>query len=363
MAEKVPADPRVTALGLIIKLTDDVFKAPDFDSAASLIVNSSHSLLRFKSAVLVELGREKNQVIAQYGQTELYPHTEQAQLQKAVAQSIDFSENNTLLLTKESLSDMEGKGADALAQLLDGDDPILVYKMAPPAFIGDPGFYFVWMLEFSGDIPDYAKNSSSVLARNFAQALFSRRCCSKAGKLRSAKWNKWIIRGIIALAVLIAITVMGGLFGIPGMIFGVPIFAVVIEMCKRGIEDKLRGKDRETDTTHYYRKGAVGNAEEEVYYEHAHWKYKYDHSRIKPHVDKFLAALIRLGKKLTGQSTDDAAEEENPADTTGRGEELGDTAPLTPEDGRSEETAPAEESVPAEEICSEAPEQEIGSGK
>ena len=131
MAEKVPADPRVTALGLIIKLTDDVFKAPDFDSAASLIVNSSHSLLRFKSAVLVELGREKNQVIAQYGQTELYPHTEQAQLQKAVAQSIDFSENNTLLLTKESLSDMEGKGADALAQLLDGDDPILVYKMAP----------------------------------------------------------------------------------------------------------------------------------------------------------------------------------------------------------------------------------------
>ena len=169
--------------------------------------------------------------------------------------------------------------------------------------------------------------------------------------------------GISSLAVLFAITVMGGLFGIPGMIFGVPIFAVVIEMCKRSIEDKLRGKNREIDTTHYYRQGAVGNAEEEVYYEHAHWKYKYDHSRIKPHVDKFLAVLIRLGKKLTGQSTDDAAEEEDPADTTGRGEELGDTAPLTPENGRSEETAPAEETSPAEEICSEAPEQEIGSGK
>ena len=55
MAEKAPADPRVTALGLIIKLTDDVFKAPDFDTAASLTVNSSHSLLRFKSAVLVEV--------------------------------------------------------------------------------------------------------------------------------------------------------------------------------------------------------------------------------------------------------------------------------------------------------------------
>jgi predicted PurR-regulated permease PerM len=97
--------------------------------------------------------------------------------------------------------------------------------------------------------------------------------------------------GISSLAVLVAITVMGGLFDIPGMIFGVPIFAVVIELCKRGIEEKLRGKNKETDTTHYYRKGAVGNAEEEVYYEHAHWKYKYDHSRIKPHIDKLLARI------------------------------------------------------------------------
>ena len=203
MAEKAPADPRVTALGLIIKLTDDVFKAPDFDTAASLTVNSSHSLLRFKSAVLVEVGSEKNQVIAQYGQTELYPHTELAQLQKILAQSIDFSENPMHLLTREYLSYMEGKGADALGQLLDGDDPILAIKMEPPAFIGNPGFHFVWLLEFSGTIPDYARNSASVLARNFAQALFARRCCSKLGKLRTAKWNKWGIRAAIALAVLI----------------------------------------------------------------------------------------------------------------------------------------------------------------
>ncbi len=115
--------------------------------------------------------------------------------------------------------------------------------------------------------------------------------------------------GISSLAVLIAITVMGGLFGIPGMILGVPIFAVVIELCKRAIEEKLRGKNKETDTTHYYRTGAIGNAEEEVYYEHAHWKYRYDHSRIKPHVDKLLAALARVWKKLTKQDG------ESPADT------------------------------------------------
>ena len=103
--------------------------------------------------------------------------------------------------------------------------------------------------------------------------------------------------GISSLSVLVAISVMGGLFGIPGMVIGVPVFAVIIEMIKRAVDKKLISKNKETDTTFYYRKNAIGNAEEEVYYEHAHWKYKYDHSRIKPHVDKTLAALARVGKK------------------------------------------------------------------
>ena len=101
-----------------------------------------------------------------------------------------------------------------------------------------------------------------------------------------------------SLAVLAAITIMGGFFSVGGMIIGVPVFAVIIELVKRAIEDKLRGKGKETDTTHYYRKGAIGNAEEEVYYEHAHWKYKYDHSRIKPYVDRLLTAIGRLFKKM-----------------------------------------------------------------
>jgi predicted PurR-regulated permease PerM len=143
--------------------------------------------------------------------------------------------------------------------------------------------------------------------------------------------------GISSLAVLVAITVMGGLFDIPGMIFGVPIFAVVIELCKRGIEEKLRDKNKETDTTHYYRKGAVGNAEEEVYYEHAHWKYKYDHSKIKPHVDKLLAAIVRLGQKketaapvgetpVSETPVEEAPANETPATVGAAAEETEETA-------------------------------------
>ena len=103
--------------------------------------------------------------------------------------------------------------------------------------------------------------------------------------------------GISSLSVLVSIAVMGGLFGIPGMVVGVPVFAVIIELIKRAVDQKLISKNKETDTTHYYRRNAIGNAEEEVYYEHAHWKYKYDHSKIKPHVDKMLAAFRRKRRK------------------------------------------------------------------
>ena len=106
--------------------------------------------------------------------------------------------------------------------------------------------------------------------------------------------------GVSSLAVIIAIAVMGGFFGILGMIIGVPVFAVIIEMVKRSIEKRLVLRGKATDTTAYYPTNAIGNAEEDVYYEHAHWKYQYDHSRLKPHVDKLLAAIGRIGKGKRG---------------------------------------------------------------
>ena len=129
--------------------------------------------------------------------------------------------------------------------------------------------------------------------------------------------------GISSLAVLISITVMGGFFGVGGMIIGVPVFAIIIELCKRAIEKRLAKQNKDTDTTHYYRKGAVSNAEEEVYYEHAHWKYKYDHSRIKPHVDKALAALKKTFRKkaVPVAATEDEADDP-PSDGSGEDGEV-----------------------------------------
>ena len=129
--------------------------------------------------------------------------------------------------------------------------------------------------------------------------------------------------GVSSLAVLIAITVMGGLFGLGGMVIGVPVFAVIIELVKRAVEERLRKRGKPTDTTCYYPDNAVGNAEEEVYYEHAHWKYTYDHSRLKPHVDKLVAAMGRIGKKK--QEVKDAPSAEAQAEETSSAESDTDT--------------------------------------
>ena len=60
---------------------------------------------------------------------------------------------------------------------------------------------------------------------------------------------------ISSLATIIAIVTMGGLFGIFGMLIGVPVFAVIIHMINNYTINALRQKGLETSLKHYY----VGN--------------------------------------------------------------------------------------------------------
>lgn len=57
--------------------------------------------------------------------------------------------------------------------------------------------------------------------------------------------------GISSLWIIISITVMGGLFGIPGMFLGVPIFVIVYTMIKYLTEKRLRKKNLPVDTEYY----------------------------------------------------------------------------------------------------------------
>lgn len=99
--------------------------------------------------------------------------------------------------------------------------------------------------------------------------------------------------GVSSLAVLIAITIAGNIGGILGMIIGVPIFAVIIELFKRFLDVKLEKKGEPVDTTEYYPHDALGNAEKDVYYEHASLRYEYEHSKFKRRFDRFKRRLFK----------------------------------------------------------------------
>lgn len=116
--------------------------------------------------------------------------------------------------------------------------------------------------------------------------------------------------GISSLCVIIAIAICSAMWGVVGMIIGVPIFAVVIEMVKRMLEKKLTAKGEPTDTMAYYPSDAVGNAEKDLYYEHSTLRYNYEHSRLKPFVDKIRNGFL----SHLGRQTKDSANTAEPTD-------------------------------------------------
>ena len=124
--------------------------------------------------------------------------------------------------------------------------------------------------------------------------------------------------GVSSLCVIIAIAICSALWGVVGMIIGVPIFAVVIELTKRMLEKRLAAKGEPTDTVDYYPDDAVGNAEQDMYYEHSTLLYNYQRSRLKPHVDRIrngiLAHLGRQSKTPT-ETPNDQSESNHPDDS------------------------------------------------
>jgi predicted PurR-regulated permease PerM len=119
--------------------------------------------------------------------------------------------------------------------------------------------------------------------------------------------------GISSLCVIVAIAICSAMWGIIGMVVGVPIFAMAIELVKRFLESRLAAKGEPTDTEYYYPDDAVGNAEIDVHYEHATLLYRYEHSRLKPLIAKwrnwFLSHLGRQSKRP--KSSEDGSSDTN----------------------------------------------------
>lgn len=116
--------------------------------------------------------------------------------------------------------------------------------------------------------------------------------------------------GISSLAVLVTITIAGGQWGFVGLLVGVPVCAVIIELVKRFLDKRLEAMGEPTDTVAYYPEDALGNAEKDVHYEHAGLLYQYEHSTLKPKVEKLKAKAFKLmgykGKSEKKASSDTA---------------------------------------------------------
>lgn len=64
--------------------------------------------------------------------------------------------------------------------------------------------------------------------------------------------------GVSSLCVMIAITVMGAIWGLVGMVLGVPLFATVLELTDRYLKKRLKEKGLPEGTNHYYGSQAEG---------------------------------------------------------------------------------------------------------
>ena len=128
--------------------------------------------------------------------------------------------------------------------------------------------------------------------------------------------------GVSSLCVIIAIAICSAMWGVVGMIIGVPIFAVIIEMIKRTLEKKLTAKGEPTDTMAYYPADAVGNAEKDIYYEHSSLRYAYEHSKLKPRLDKLRNGLLsHLGRQTKPEDEPTGPADTDPPATDGDGTE------------------------------------------
>ena len=104
--------------------------------------------------------------------------------------------------------------------------------------------------------------------------------------------------GISSLGVIIAIVIMGDLFGIFGMLIGVPVFAVCITIMKEFVESKLKKKGKPIETAEYYLKDSVADPYEQ---------HEPIVKKMWRNVEEiYRSAVKKLSKKSASQNTDSA---------------------------------------------------------
>ena len=69
--------------------------------------------------------------------------------------------------------------------------------------------------------------------------------------------------GLSSFWVIFSITIFGGFMGVPGMVIGVPTFAVIYALCRRWINRNLAKKKLPTETEEYKELGRIDETSKE----------------------------------------------------------------------------------------------------
>ena len=118
--------------------------------------------------------------------------------------------------------------------------------------------------------------------------------------------------GLTSLGVLIAITLTGGLFGIVGMVIGVPLFALVMIILDDIVKQRLREKGSPTDLYSYYAADAFIRPSDEPDTQHVTMTQKFvrwvvaveaetEAKDYKPSRIRYVINMIRLGLLYIGK--------------------------------------------------------------
>ena len=150
---------RLKTFAQILKFGHDLFEAGELYAASAVAVNDSRALLNFRSAVLFEMVSDRKvQLLGQFAQRELHPHSAAVQCQKQLIESLKFDSDNTCVLSADELPDT----------LAVNDAVYFCCKLNSPT---DETLSFIWLLEYEKEIPPYVQNLAKLMGKSVAEAL------------------------------------------------------------------------------------------------------------------------------------------------------------------------------------------------
>lgn len=119
---------------------------------------------------------------------------------------------------------------------------------------------------------------------------------------------------ISTLAVVVSIVVFGNLFGVFGMIIGVPLTATIVTISKRILEKRLTEQHKSTAVEDYFIKKIAVVAESEEHKAEKTWYYKYTHNKAnKNHKEESKPADDNNDSTEENDNNKDSAAEDNQA--------------------------------------------------